>query len=47
MKIDDPRIRKLLDSLLSDAATALSDSLLDTCADQEYRICLLELGINI
>ena len=43
----DPRFEKLLANIIADAATALNDSLLDTCADQEYRICLLELGINI
>ena len=45
--MDDLRKQKLLENLLTDAASMLSDSLLDTCADQEYRICLLELGINI
>lgn len=40
------RNEKLLRALLADAATCLSDALLETCADQEYRICLLELGIN-
>lgn len=44
--MNDPRTQKLLDRLLADAKTMLNDSLLDTCADQEYRICLLELGIN-
>lgn len=44
--MDDLRKQKLLENLLTDAASMLSDSLLDTCADQEYRICLLELGIN-
>lgn len=45
--MDDLRKQKLLENLLTDAASMLSDSLLDTCADQEYRICLLELGINL
>lgn len=45
--MNNVRIQKLLMNLIADAATALNDSLLDTCADQEYRICLLELGINI
>lgn len=45
--MNDPRTEKLLANLLADAATALNDSLLDTCADQEYRICLLELGITL
>lgn len=40
------RNEKLLKNLLADALTCLNDTLLDTCADQEYRICLLELGIN-
>lgn len=49
MKEDIEKLRKekLLDKLLDDAASRLSDTLLDTCADQEYRICLLELGINL
>lgn len=42
----DTRETKLLQYLLSNAATMLDTALLDTCADQEYRICLLELGIN-
>lgn len=40
------RERALLDYVFGNAATMLEDSLLETCADQEYRICLLELGIN-
>ena len=32
--------------IAQEARSRLSDTLLDTCADQEYRICLLELGIN-
>lgn len=40
------REKALLDYVLANAATMLSDALLDTCADQEYRLCLLELGIN-
>lgn len=46
MNLNDMMIEKLLQSVIADAKTMLSDSLLDTCADQEYRICLLELGIN-
>ena len=37
---------KLLESIFADARISLNDTLLETCADQEYRICLLELGIN-
>ena len=37
---------KLLESIFADAMMNLNDTLLETCADQEYRICLLELGIN-
>ena len=40
------REKALLEYALANAATMLSDALLDTCADQEYRLCLLELGIN-
>lgn len=36
----------LLRYALAQAADQLDDALLDTCADQEYRLCLLELGIN-
>lgn len=32
---------------MQEAKSRLSDTLLETCADQEYRICLLELGINL
>lgn len=39
--------RGLLEYLFSEAATMLTDTLLETCADQEYRICLLELGITL
>lgn len=38
---------KLFENLLAEAASRLSDTLLETCADQEYRICLLELGIAL
>lgn len=31
---------------VQEAKSHLTDTLLDTCADQEYRLCLLELGIN-
>jgi len=43
-----PDIRKqaLLEVLLQQAADELADTLLDTAADQEARICILELGIN-
>lgn len=37
---------KLLQYLLATAETMLSDALLDTCADLDYRLCLVELGIN-
>ena len=40
------REKALLEYALANAATMLADALLDTCADQEYRLCLLELGIN-
>lgn len=36
----------LLEFVLRDAEEMLSEALLATCADQEYRLCLLELGIN-
>lgn len=36
----------LLRYALAQAADQLDDTLLETCADQEYRLCLLELGIN-
>lgn len=39
--------QKLFENLLSEAASRLSDTLLESCADLEYRVCLLELGINI
>lgn len=41
-----PREEALLRYAMSTAATMLEDSLLATCADLEYRVCLLELGIN-
>lgn len=40
------RNEKLMKIILEDAMNCLSDSLLETCGDQEYRICLLELGIS-
>jgi hypothetical protein len=40
------REKRLLEYLLSQAATMLSDTLLDTCADLEYRMSLMELGIT-
>lgn len=48
MKSDVDKLRRemLLERLLTDAADMLSDSLLSTCADHEYRLCLIELGIN-
>lgn len=39
------REKKLLEYLFSQAATMLADDLLDECADLEYRLCLMELGI--
>lgn len=44
--LDELRNEKLMKNILRDAADCLSESLLETCADQEYRICLLELGIT-
>ena len=48
MKSDVDKLRRemLLEQLLADAADMLSDSLLETCAGHEYRLCLIELGIN-
>lgn len=40
------REQQLLAYAMRGAATMLDDALLETCADQEYRLCLLELGIN-
>lgn len=45
-KINELRESALLKRLLDQMADGLVDQLLDTCADQEYRLCLLELGIN-
>lgn len=45
MKLN-PRETKLLEYVLAQASTMLDDTLLDECADLEYRLCLLELGIN-
>ena len=42
----DIRRQALLDVLLQQAADELADTLLDAAADQEARICILELGIN-
>lgn len=42
----DIRRQSLLEVLLQQAADELADTLLDTAADQEARICMLELGIN-
>ena len=41
------REQRLLQYILANAANALDETLLETCADQEYRICLLELGITL
>ena len=40
------RQRALLETILAQTADKLNETLLETCADQEYRLCLLELGIN-
>lgn len=40
------REKKLLEYALAQANTMLDDALLNECADLEYRICLLELGIT-
>ena len=40
-----PREQKLMEALFDLAADMTADALLDICADQETRICLLELGI--
>lgn len=42
----DIRRQALLEVLLQQAADELTDTLLDAAADQEARICMLELGIN-
>ncbi len=42
----DIRRQALLEVLLQQAADELADTLLDAAADQEARICMLELGIN-
>ena len=47
MPLNNNRKQALLEYLFSNAATMLDDALLETCADQEYRICLLELGITL
>ena len=36
---------KLLEAALSEQAQGTSDVMLDVLGDQEYRLCLLELGI--
>lgn len=46
MPIPDIRKQALLEVLLQQAADELTDTLLDAAADQEARICMLELGIN-
>lgn len=46
MPIPDIRRQALLEVLLQQAAEGLTDTLLDAAADQEARICMLELGIN-
>ena len=40
------REQVLLKELLKQQAQLLDETLLEMCADQEYRLCLLELGIN-
>lgn len=40
------RQQALFEALLQQAADELADTLLDTAADQEARICMIELGIN-
>ena len=40
------REQKLLEYAISQAATMVDEVLLDTCADLEYRMCLIELGIT-
>lgn len=46
MPRSDIRRQALLEVLLQQAADELADTLLDAAADQEARICMLELGIN-
>lgn len=46
MHRSDIRRQALLEVLLQQAADELADTLLDAAADQEARICMLELGIN-
>ena len=46
MPRSDIRKQALLEVLLQQAADELVDTLLDAAADQEARICMLELGIN-
>lgn len=46
-KFTDVRLQIVFEKMLSDAISRLNESLLETCADQEYRICLLELGITL
>lgn len=38
---------KLLELVLADMKAMVADTMLATLGDQEYRICLLELGINL
>ena len=40
------REQKLLEYAMSQAATMVDEALLDTCADLEYRMCLMELGLT-
>lgn len=40
------REKRLLEVAAAQAVDGLNETLLDTCADLEYRICLLELGIS-
>lgn len=46
MPKSDIRRQALLEVLLQQAADELADTLLDAAADQEARICMIELGIN-
>lgn len=38
------RERMLFERLIEEAASRLSDTLLEMCADHEYRLCLIEIG---
>lgn len=45
-KMNGLRDAALIKKVIDQAADGLADQLLATCADQEYRLCLLELDIN-